>query len=257
MSRNKVFLVTGASRGLGAAIVEQLTALGHRVLASARDEKALERRFRDSALVQWIADDLSDAESAQRLAQTARERFGRLDGLVNNAGVIAPIARLGEADPETWAASITINFVTPSLLIAECLKLFPEQGARVVNISSGAAVKTVQGWSAYCSAKAGLLHLSAVVAAEYPKVAVFSLRPGVVDTDMQGEIRDSKGMTEDDLSKFQNLKSAGRLEPPEVPGRAAAWLAVEGPLSLSGQMVEYTAPEVKAGVESLFGTSLK
>lgn len=257
MSDSKVFLVTGASRGLGAAIVDQLTALGYAVLATARDEKGLQKRYHSNLLVQYIPADLSDPESARRLAQAVRERFGHLDGLVNNAGVIGPIARLGEADTKAWSISVNINFITPALLMAECLRAFPDQCKRIVNISSGAAVKTVEGWSAYCSAKAGLLHLASVAAVEYPEAAIFSLRPGVVDTDMQGEIRDSDGMNQADLDKFRDLKSSGQLEPPEVPARAAAWLAVAGPHSLSGKMVEYAAPEVKAGVEALFGADAK
>lgn len=255
MSRSKAFLVTGASRGLGAAIVDQLTSLGHRVLATSRSETALLKRYQDNPLVVSAADDLTNPLSATRLAEKARQSFGQLDGLINNAGVIAPISPLGDAESEAWATSITVNFTTPSLLIARCLELFPENGARVVNISSGAAVKTVHGWSAYCSAKAGLLHLAAVAALEYPKVAMFSLRPGVIDTEMQREIRDSQGMTEADLNKFQSLKTSRALEPPEVPARAAVWLALEGPLTLSGKFIEYTSPEIVAGVETLFGDS--
>ena len=107
------------------------------------------------------------------------------------------------------------------------------------------------GWSAYCASKAGLLHLSYVVAAENPEIGCFSLRPGVIDTSMQAAIRDSSGMRSADQQRFLDLHRQGGLEPPEVPARAAVWLVLHGPKQRSGQLLDYTDPEIEAGVREM------
>lgn len=249
---NRNFVVTGGSRGLGAAIVKALAGLGHQVLTTGRHENTSAKAYGNHPNVQWVAADFSDPTAAQYLADQAKQRFGTVHGLVNNAGVIDPIAPLAQADAAAWAQAITINFTTPSLLMGALLPALAPGESRVVNISSGAAIKVVKGWSAYCAAKAGFLHLTRVAAEEYPTTAFFSLRPGVIDTEMQREIRESSGMTEADLAKFQSLKADGQLVAPEIPGRAAAWLALHGPGDRSGEFIEYTDPQIVAGVESLF-----
>ncbi len=250
----RCYIVTGASRGLGAAVCEQLVELGHKVLATARSQSDLETLWKDNSNVVVYPCDLSVPDAPKKIVKRALDEFGRLDGLVNNAGMIAPISPLKDTDQQEWAKAIYVNLTAPSLLMAEALGALTESGGAVVNISTGAAVKVVEGWSAYCASKAGFLHLTQVAAQENPKVRFYSLRPGVIDTEMQREIRDSKGMTETDLAKFQGLKAEGQLEPPEVPARSAAWLLVEGPKERSGEFIQYTDEEVKSGAERLFST---
>ena len=248
----RCYIVTGASRGLGAAICRQLSELGHRVLATARSQTDLEKLWGENSDIISFPCDLSHPDAPKKIVEKALDEFGRLDGLVNNAGMIQPISSLKDADQAEWARAIIVNLTAPSLLMAAALGPLTESGGAVVNISTGAAVKVVEGWSAYCASKAGFLHLTQVAAQENPKVRFFSLRPGVIDTEMQREIRDSKGMTESDLSKFQGLKAEGQLEPPEVPARSAVWLLVEGPLERSGEFIQYTDEQVKSGAERLF-----
>lgn len=245
-------IVTGASRGLGAAICRILTDQGHSVLATARSEETLKELWGDNPRVEILACDIGSDGAPQKLVETALEAFGELHGLVNNAGIIQPILPLADCPPDDWAKTIHINLVAPAALMAAALPHLQKTRGRVVNISSGAAINVLQGWSAYCTSKAGLLHLTKGAAAEYPEVAFFSLRPGVIDTEMQTEIRDSKGMTEKDLAKFQGLKADKKLEPPEVPGRAAAWLVLHGPLERSGEFLQYTEELIKNGVEAQF-----
>ena len=128
---------------------------------------------------------------------------------------------------------------------------------RVVNISSGAAVKPIGAWSAYCAAKAALTHLTAVLAVEEPRIISVALRPGVVDTEMQAVIRREgpSAMDPERAAYFVQLKEEGRLEPPWVPARAAAWLALHAPPSMSGRFVEYDDPRVAEPALSLFGAS--
>ena len=249
---SQVFLVTGASRGLGEAIVRQLQSLGHKVLACARSSERLRELWDQESNVVWKACDLADPKEAERLVDLVMKKFGKLDGVVNNAGTIQPISLLEQSPPDQWAEAITVNLTAPSLLMRAALPHLRKSRGRVVNISSGAAVKVVQGLSAYCAFKARLLHLTQVAAAECPEVAFFSLRPGVIDTQMQTEIRDSSGMTDTDLEKFKGLKASNDLEPPEVPARSAVWLLLHGPLDRSGEFIQYTDDQVAAGVEELF-----
>ena len=251
---SRVFLVTGASRGLGESIVRQLQSLGHRVLACARSEERLRELWDAKPNVEWTTCDLSDLKEADRLVSLAVEKFGQLDGVVNNAGTIQPILPLEDSPAGQWAEAIHVNLTAPALLMRAALPHLRRSRGRIVNISTGAAVKVVQGWSAYCASKAGLLHLTQVAAAECPEVAFFSLRPGVIDTQMQNEIRESSGMTEADLSKFKDLKASSSLEPPEVPARSAVWLLLHGPLDRSGEFIQYTDEQVKAGADEIFAT---
>jgi NAD(P)-dependent dehydrogenase (short-subunit alcohol dehydrogenase family) len=123
----------------------------------------------------------------------------------------------------------------------------------VVNIGTGASEKAIEGWSAYCAAKAGLAHLTRVVAAETPEITAVSFRPGVVDTGMQAQIRREgpAGMPPEKAAYFQRLKTEGKLLPPEKPGRAAAWLALHAPASWSGEQLEFDDPRI--GTDALEG----
>lgn len=232
----------------------ELSRLGCKVLATARGGEELQELWDKDPNVEWMAADLCQSGVAQSLVDKAVSTFGKLDGLVNNAGSIEPIAPLSNCDAEAWAKAIEVNLTAPAILMGAALPHLKKSGGKILNISSGAAVKVVQGWSAYCTAKAGLLHLTKIAAAENPALSFFSLRPGVVDTQMQSEIRNSQGMTQADLAKFQKLKDENQLEPPSVPARSAAWLVLHGPLERSGEFIEYSDEEVIKGVEKLFTT---
>jgi NAD(P)-dependent dehydrogenase (short-subunit alcohol dehydrogenase family) len=188
----------------------------------------------------------------------ALDRFGRLDALVNNAGVLSPVMPLADADPDAWARNIGVNLLAPFYLIRAAVPALRSAGGRVVNISSGAAQKPIGAWSAYCAAKAALTHLTAVLAVEEPRITAVALRPGVIDTRMQALIRrEGPGaMDPEKASYFRQLKQEGRLEPPWVPARSAAWLALHAPRDLSGRFIEYDDPQVAEPALALFGKTL-
>lgn len=248
---DRVVLVTGASRGLGEAIVRQLDRWGVRTVMLARTEHSLRRLEDELNNARSLVLDLSDPLRVQQAVEATLDSFGRLDALVNNAGVIEPTDPLSQANPQAWVQAMAINLTAPAMLMRAALPELKLRGGRVVNISSGAAVKVVKGWSAYCTSKAGLLHLTRIAAEENPEVSFFSLRPGVIDTEMQTQIRTSSGMCPEDVRKFRDLKDTGRLEPPEIPGKAAAWLALHGPRHRSGDFIEYTDPDIMEGLRAL------
>jgi NAD(P)-dependent dehydrogenase (short-subunit alcohol dehydrogenase family) len=128
------------------------------------------------------------------MVDETERRLGSVDILVNNAGVIEPISPLAESDPAAWRRSIEVTLVGAYQTARATLPGMLEAGmGTVINVSSGAAHRPLEGWSAYCSGKAGLAMLTAAIALEYADAGIraFGLAPGVVDTDMQATIRAS------------------------------------------------------------------
>lgn len=256
----KVILITGASRGLGEATARWLAKAGCKLGLNARSEPALQELAKsigaDRCLV--LPGDVGDPTACKQIVDKTVAHFGRLDSLINNAGVIEPIGPMANIDPQEWWKNLGINLLGP---MAACQAAIPElrkSEGRVVNVSTGAAVHAISGWTAYCAAKAGLHHLTRTLAVEEPDIAFFSLRPGVIDTDMQAIIRrDGPGLMPAEMSTyFQSLKDQNRLEPPEVPGRALAWLALSGPKEWTGEFIEYGDPRVANPALADFGDSL-
>lgn len=250
-----VIVVTGASRGLGRAIALQL-APHARLLLVARDATALESLAQECQ-AQFLALDVTDSSAATTIVESALNHYSRLDALVNNAGVVGPIAPLAESEISAWRHNLEVNLMAPAALIQAALPHLRRSRGRIVNISTGAAVKTMVGWSAYCTAKAGFLHLTRNLAVEEPEITSVSLRPGVIDTGMQAEIRKSgSGMEADAHQKFLDLHREKQLEPPEVPGRVAAWLALQAPTEWSGEFISYAEERVAQSALEFFQTAV-
>jgi 3-oxoacyl-[acyl-carrier protein] reductase len=191
----KVMIVTGASQGIGAATAVALAKAGVIVVLAARDgRKAADVAASIGETASGHACDVSDYAAVEALVSETRSRFGRLDGLINNAGVIEPIASIAQGDPAAWARSIGINLIGAYNAIRAVLPgMLASGGGTIVNVSSGAAIRPLEGWSAYCSAKAGLHMLTRAVALETEGqgIRVFGFQPGTTDTDMQVTIRAS------------------------------------------------------------------
>jgi len=261
-SQSKVAIVTGASRGMGADIARWLGKAGATVCLVARGAEALYGVAADierlGARSHVMAADVADPEACRQVVDETAARFGRIDGLVNNAGILEPLASVADADPEHWAYNIAVNLNGPFYMCREAIPhLVPTRG-RIVNVSTGAAVYPISAWSAYCAAKAGLTHFTRVLAHEEPALTAVAVRPGVVDTGMQALIR-SKGpgvMSSERSAYFAQLKSERRLEPPAIPARSIAWLALFAPRERSGEYIEYDDPQVMGPAASYFGESL-
>jgi NAD(P)-dependent dehydrogenase (short-subunit alcohol dehydrogenase family) len=173
-----------------------------------------------------IALDLSQADAIQQwLNSQALKQF--LQGasqalLINNAGQIAPIAPVGHQGANAIASAIALN-VSSALILSDAFIAATEncRQRRILHVSSGAARSAYPGWSVYCASKAALDHHARAVAAEkHPNLRISSVAPGVIDTDMQAEIR----ATHPDLfpmkQKFDDLKRQGLLASPEQAGDA-------------------------------------
>ena len=224
----KVAIVTGASRGIGAAAALALGEAGASVVLAARTTAQAEANARQinaaGGKAAAIACDVSDYAACQRLVQETTERFGPPDVLVNNAGVIEPISMVGEADPAEWARSIEINLIGAYYVIRAVLPGMIERGhGDIINVSSGAAHRPLEGWSAYCAGKAGLAMLTRSIDLEHRAagIRVFGFQPGTTDTDMQVTIRASGINMVSRIPREQ-------LTPVAHPARAIVYLCTRG-----------------------------
>jgi len=234
----RVALVTGASRGLGEGVARALAARGAAVMLVARDGAAVEAAARDIAAsggrAEAMACDVADYAAVERAVARTRSALGGLDILVNNAGVIEPIAEIATSDPEEWARNIAINLVGAYNAVRAALPgmLAGGGGGTIVNVSSGAAFRPLEGWSAYCSGKAGLAMFTRAIALETSGkgIRVFGFAPGTIDTDMQAKIRAS-GMNV--ISRIPRAE----LSPVEHAVRGLLYLCTPAADDLVGQDV--------------------
>lgn len=213
-------IVTGHSRGLGAALAENLLGRGHRVLALARSGNA-PLGSRNPALLHETGLDLADPQAlATWLADGALDRFLAAGGpavLINNAGLLQPVGPLGSLPAAAVLQAVTLNVAAPlALANAFAAGAAADRERRIVHISSGAARNAYAGWSVYCATKAALDHHARAVALEaQPGLRICSLAPGVVDTGMQAEIRATPATRFPQRARFEALKQNAQLERPE------------------------------------------
>jgi len=194
----KVALVTGAGRGLGEGVARALAAQGVAVMLVARNGDAVAAVAAAIAAAGGraaaLAGDVSDYAEVERLVMQTRLQLGGLDILVNNAGVIEPIAEIAQSDPATWTRNIAINLTGPYYAVRAALPgMLAQASGTIVNISSGAAYRPLEGWSAYCTGKAGLAMFTRAIKLETEGrgIRVFGFSPGTIDTEMQVKIRAS------------------------------------------------------------------
>ena len=240
----KVALVTGASRGIGLSAAVALAEAGATIVGLARSNPvsdALAERLTTIGRPHLLhACDVSDWSAVEGIVRTVAGRFGGIDIVVNNAGVVDPIGRLGDTDPALWHRNLAINLGGAYNVVRAALPSLLARRGTVVNISSGAAHRPVEGWSAYCSGKAGLAMLTGMLALEYGDegLRVFGLQPGVVDTEMQVTIRAS-GINEVSRLKREDLAK------PEDPARAIVYLSTPDADDLAGQELTIRDPVLR------------
>ena len=215
-----VSFVMGASVGIGAAVAETLVAQGATVAIAARrgDElRALAARLGPQVLP--LVCDVADYAAVKAAVDAAATHFGRLDHLVNNAGVIEPIGRVDQTDPAQWARAIQVNLVGAYHAIHATLPHLLEARGVIVNVSSGAAHRPLEGWGSYCTSKAGLAMLGRSLMLEYGGLGlrVYGFAPGGVRTAMQEKIRASG------MNPVSQILPEDHL-PPAIPAQVIAWL---------------------------------
>lgn len=196
--KEELALVTGASRGIGEGVARALASQCKAVILMARDTPSLVRIASEinasGGHAIPVTCDVSDFGEVERAVFEARNRFGYPSIVINNAGVIEPISPIATSDAAVWARNVTINLIGAYNVVRTTLPQMLVQGrGSIINISSGAAYHAIDGWSAYCSSKAGLAMLTRSLALETAGkgIRVFGFAPGTIDTNMQAKIRAS------------------------------------------------------------------
>ncbi|KAF0675475.1 SDR family oxidoreductase [Profundibacterium mesophilum] len=218
----KTAVITGASRGIGAQTARVFAEAGAKVALLARSGDAIAELAGelgpDTAIA--IPCDVSRFWEVQAAFEAARAAFGGLDVVINNAGVIEPIAHLSEVDPDAWSQSIDINLKGVFHGMRAALPVMRAQrSGTIVTVSSGAAHNPVEAWSQYCAAKAGAAMLTRAAHLENSGrgLRIMGLSPGTVATEMQREIKHSG------INPVSQLDWSAHI-PAEWPARALLWM---------------------------------
>ena len=187
----RVAVITGAGRGIGRAIAMAYAREGAKLALAARSESELEEAV--GAVSEYGAEaiavptDVTNQEDTERLASRVVERFGRIDVLVNNAGISGPVGPLQGNDIDDWVSTITVN-VTGTFLVCRAVipVMLEHSGGKIINLSGAGATNAWSNMSAYCSSKAAVVRLTEVLAQELDGkgITVNALGPGSVHTSM-------------------------------------------------------------------------
>ena len=238
----KCVLITGASKGIGAAAARVFAAAGANVALVARNRDAiadLAGEIGPSAIA--IPCDVSRYWEMEAAVEACHTAFGQLDVLINNAGVIAPISMLADADPDAWGHAIDINLKGVFNGMRTALPGMMARGSgTIITVSSGAAHNALEGWSAYCASKAGaaMLTRSADLEARGAGVRVMGLSPGTVATDMQREIKASGVNAVAALDWSEHI-------PADWPARALMWMCGPEAGDVAGQEISLRDPDIR------------
>jgi len=230
----KTVLITGASRGIGAEAGRAFAAEGANVVLLARSDEAIAElagEIGPRALA--VPCDVSRYWEVEAAIGAAVDTFGGLDVLINNAGVIEPISHLATSDPEAWSHVIDINLKGVYNGMRAVLPLMQAAGGgTIITISSGAAHHALEGWSHYCTSKAGaaMLTLCAHKEAAASGLRVMGLSPGTVATQMQREIKASGVNPVSEMAWEEHI-------PADWPARALLWMCSDGADGYLGQEI--------------------
>ena len=241
----KTVVITGASRGIGAAAARAFAAQGANVVLLARDRDAIAGiagEIGSCALA--VPCDVTRYWEVEAALAAATATFGGLDVLINNAGVIDPIADVAAADPEVWSQAIDINLKGVFHGAHAALPLMLQRGGgTIITVSSGAAVNPIEGWSAYCASKAGAKMFTACLHTEYGArgIRALGLSPGTVATDMQREIKQSG------VNAISQLDWSVHI-PAEWPAQALIWMCGAAADPWLGNDISLRDPDIRAAV---------
>ena len=226
----RVAIITGASRGLGLALAEELATRGWALVLDARGADALAAVVQELSrhgTVVGVAGDITDSDHRRDLVRQA-EQLGGLDALVNNASHLGPSPqpRLAYYSLADLRRVYDVNTIAPLALIQEALPIL-RTGGRIVDITSDAAVEAYEGWGGYGSSKAALEQLTAVLGAEHPELRVYRVDPGDMRTQMHQEAFPGEDISDRPLPEVAVPGLIGLLEGDLPSGRYQAQALVE------------------------------
>lgn len=240
----QVAWITGGGRGIGRAAAITVADLGAVVAVSARTSMELDETVDEiQGRAEAFVCDVSDWQSVIEAVGQIEARLGPIDILINNAGVLGPLARAWESPPREWARAIEINLIGAYYCTRAVLPgMVARRRGTIVNVSSGAATSSAPNWSAYAASKAGLDHLTRLLATELKDmgVRVNCLHPGIVETAMVKTLRTA---TPEQLPPhrrrfFEDATEKREVLEPETAGRMIAWLASDAAADLDGMVLD-------------------
>lgn len=228
----KIIIVTGASAGIGLAITELMCEFGATVVMVDKNPQVVDQARTMAGEALGIYADLSDVAAIPSLVKQVVDRFGRVDVLVNNAG-IGILEAAAEVKQESWDATLLVNLTAPYFLAQAAGHQMIAQGyGRIISISSQASVIALENHAAYCTSKAGLVIASKVMAAEWGKygITVNTISPTVVETEL------GKRYWQGERATGMKAKiPTGRFAMPDEIAAAVAYLASDKAAMITGE----------------------
>lgn len=234
-----VVLVTGASSGIGAAIAIAFAEEGWDVMAAGRNEGRLDEVADVSERIVTWAGELDESEDCDELVADTIEEFGRLDCLVNSAGVFVP-ADVAETSDEDWRYTMSINLDVPFFLSRAALPHLLEAEGSIINIASDWGVRGAAQSAAYCASKGGLVLLTKAMARDHAGdgIRVNAICPGDVDTPMLAAEAEAQGV---DVDAYIEESAAsipdGRIATPEEVAALTLFLAGDSATHINGTAI--------------------
>lgn len=243
MAETKVALITGGSRGIGAATVRTLAQAGYAIAFTYRARQDEADRLCASLQavghsVRAFACDVADAAQCDRLIEDVLAAYGRLDVLVNNAGTHAPGTRFADLSEDEWARVIEVNLTAPFRLTRKVLPIMRRQGGgHVIMLSSNAVRRMPATYGVYTVSKAGIEAFTQILAKEEGRhgIRVNGIAPGPIHTDMLMESFDAMG--KERAEAFVNAFALGRMGQPEEIASVIAFLISDAASYMTGQIV--------------------
>ena len=249
----QVAVITGAGRGIGRAIALAYTREGAKLVLAARNESELQEVA--SAVSELGGEavaaptDVITQDGTERLAHTAVERFGRIDVLVNNAGISGPVGPLQGNDIADWVNTISVNLTGTFLVCRAVIPVMLEQsGGKIINLSGAGATNAWSNMSAYCSSKAAVVRLTEVLAQELDGkgITVNALGPGSVHTSMWDKMTEEAAQAGADFIHQLGLRvtSGGGASIDEC-AELAVWLASDESGALTGRLISASTDDFR------------
>lgn len=222
------YIITGTSRGLGNAIVKGLLKSDNHIfcISRTRNEELIQLASNKKVGLEYIAFDLFEVHKIKDMMNQIFSSINKKSinsiTLINNAGILSPIKPIELCSSEEIDRNISINLTVPMILTSSFISNTGviDSEKRIINISSGAGKKPYYGWSNYCTSKSGIDFFTRCVSVEQINkenpVKIISFAPGIIDTDMQAEIRKTKKEYFEDIERFISFKTEGKLLQPDI-----------------------------------------